>query len=224
MVIKTCFAMIAMIQPFHLVLEGSLKSSPGMDPGAAFPRLERALDEVSRRHRRPLRTSLQLTTGTTFQALLREPPSFPALATALEIELPGFQLRFGLGWGPVLTPLRGSVHRMDGPAFQRAHVAHETARRAGLWAAVEGFPPPEKAVLEGLLQLLGAVRWRWKPRQRETIALARNHPTLKEVARLRGVTPPTVSRSLEGAMYRPTIAAERGLAAALELFTAALPA
>ena len=203
----------------HLILEAEVQI-PGSGPAESFHHLERALEEVSRLHRRTLRTPLDLVTGPLFQGVLREPSFLPSLLVALEDQLQESSFHFGLGWGSIDTPLRGRVHHMDGPAFSLAHEAFLSARRKKAWACTSGFAPGPQRVLDGLLQLLGAVRAQWKPKQRETISLFRDHPRLKDVARLRGVTPPTVSRSLEGALFRPTLAAESALSAALELFTA----
>ncbi len=204
----------------YLLVEGiRLGPETGPDSTGSFQRLERALDEVSRLHRRILRTPLDLVSGLTFQALLREPSALPRLIAALEAELPGVPLRFGLGWGELTTPLRGRVHHMHGPAFLRAHEALQAAARKEAWACARGFPRAQEAILDGLLHLMGAVRERWKPRQRETIALARRHRRLKDVARARGVTPPTVSRSLDGALFQPMLSAEKALSTALQWFT-----
>ena len=210
--------MIKLILSQHLVLEVETRF-PGRDPTESFRRLEHALEEVSHLHRRVLRTPLDLVMGPIFQGVLRDPPSFPDLVATLEAQLQGSFFRFGLGWGSIDTPLRGRVHHMDGPAFGFAHEALQTARKENAWGCARGFTPEERRVLDGLLQLMGAVRAQWKPKQRESISLFRSHPRLKDVARLRGVTPPTVSRSLEGALFRPMLAAESALSAALKLFT-----
>ncbi len=207
--------------PSHLVLAGELVR-PGATPAASavLQRLEAALAELSRLHRRHLRTPLEWSGEQgRFLALLRHPSAFCELAADLETEAPGLPLRWGLGWGTVHGELRPRVHGMGGPCFDHARAALATARREKAWASCLGFEEEPQLLLNGLLRLLGAVRMRWKPKQRETIALARAHARRKDVARLRGVSEATVSRSLEGALFAPVLAAESALTTALALFT-----
>lgn len=202
----------------------ALLGEPALEAGSserasAHPSLERALAELTRIQRRHLRTPLEFVGEGRFLALLRWPWAFCDLVAGLEAEAPELPLRFGLGWGPLCGELRARVHGMEGPCFEHARRALDAARKERAWALCRGLPAEPETVVNGLLQLLGAVRRRWKPKQRETIVLARQHARRKEVARRRSVSEATVSRSLEGALYAPVLAAESALATALELFT-----
>lgn len=205
--------------PSYLVVAGEL-SQPTAKAVASLDRLEAALEEVSRLHRRQLRTPLEWSGEQgRFLALLRHPSAFCELVAELESEAPGLFLRWGLGWGPLRGELRPRVHGMGGPCFDRARAALAAAHKEKAWAAFAGLEEEQERVLNGLLRLLGAVRMRWKPKQRETIALARAHARRKDVARSRGVSEATVSRSLDGALFVPVLAAESALTTALSLFT-----
>jgi len=204
---------------WYLVMAGELTQ---LEKAAttSLDRLEAALEELSRLQRRHLRTPLEWSGQQgRFSALLRNPSAFCELVADLESEVPGLPLRWGLGWGPLRGELRPRVHGMGGPCFDRAREALETTRREKAWGSCLGFEEEHHLVLNGLLRLLGAVRMRWKPKQRATIALARAHARRKDVARLRGVSDATVSRSLDGALFAPVLAAESALTTALSLFT-----
>jgi hypothetical protein len=205
----------------YLVVAGELAGpAASPPPPASLQRLEGALAEVSRLQRRHLRTPLEWSGEQgRFLTLLRHPSAFCELVTSLEAETPGLALRWGLGWGTLHGELRPRVHGMGGPCFDRARSALSTTLRDKAWASCLGFAEEHQLVLNGLLRILGAVRMRWKPKQRETIALARTHARRKDVARLRGVSEATVSRSLDGALFAPVLAAESALSSALALFT-----
>lgn len=209
---------LAIPEPGYLVLAGELVA-PGENP-SSLKALEVALAEVSRLQRRHLRTPLEWSGDEgRFLGLMSHPPAFCELVASLEAEVPGLPLRWGLGWGPLRGELRPRVHGMGGPCFEHARAALQAARQKKGWASSSGFEEETQCVLNGLLRLIGAVRLRWKAKQRETIALARAHARRKDVARLRGVSEATVSRSLEGALFAPVLAAESALTTALALFT-----
>ncbi len=204
----------------YLALLGEPASKAGSpERASARPSLERALAELTRIQRRHLRTPLEFIDEGRFLALLRQPWGFCELVTGLEAEAPENPLRFGLGWGPLRGQARARVHGMEGLCFERARQALDAAKKEKAWALCRGLAPEPETVVNGLLQLLGAVRGRWKPKQRETIVLARQYARRTEVARRRRVSEATVSRSLDGALYAPVLAAESALATALEFFT-----
>lgn len=204
----------------YLVLEGSLSACPlDEERGARRVRLEKFFNELGRRHARCLRTPIDFTSGTVFQALLRDPERIPLLLEELDHGLHTESYHLGLGWGELTTALSGRVRRMDGPAFDQARLAREDAEDESALVRVRGFGDPHDQILNGQLLLLGQVCASWKPKQRETIALMRRLGRRMDVAAARGVLPSTVTRSLEGAFFSGVEGVQESLTLLLIQFT-----
>jgi len=199
----------------YVALIGDLAGSRALgDRAGAQRRLEAALAAVNERWADELAASFVVTLGDEYQGLLRRPDhAFDVIAT-LESVLRGVRARYGVGLGTLTTPMRPEAIGMDGPCFHLAREAVERGKREDRWITVSGFGAARDDIINGVLHLMGGVRWAWTNVQAETVFAAREADEQKAVARSRGVSEATVSKSLKAALYDSFIEAE-GVVAAL---------
>jgi hypothetical protein len=125
-----------------------------------------------------------------------------------EHELKGIPLRYGVGLGCLSADLKSKAIGVDGPCFHRAREAITEGRRLGRWATVSGFGDDDN-LLNAVLGLIGAIRSQWTDIQSETVYLARNLDTQKDVARELGRHTSTISKALKSASFETVDAGER---------------
>lgn len=195
-----------------LALIGDLRDSRKLPDRS---RVQQSLEEVLARANRDfedgLASRLVLTLGDEFQGLLIHPARVLPVIELLSGIVPPGGLRFGLGWGTLSTPLKEESLAMDGPCFHGARDALARGKRADRWVTVGGFGVERDSVLNGIFGLMDGVRRRWKPAQAETVRLMREAGTQKDVARVRGVDPSSVSRTLKAALHGSLVEAEESL-------------
>lgn len=177
--------------------------------------LERALEGVNDILRHELAARFVVTLGDEFQGLLKSPATIMRVLNALEAGLDGTPLRYGVGWGTLMTDLREDAIGMDGPCFHMAREAVVAGKGADRWVTVSGFGPDDE-VLNGLLWLIGAVRRRWTRVQRETVEQVRAAHTQRDAAAQLRVHESSVSQALKAALHKPVLAAEHAVSAVLE--------
>jgi hypothetical protein len=153
-----------------------------------------------------------LTAGDELQALFRIPaPAVGAvqeLTDALAITPLEQPIVFGLGLGSLSTgalpppPAQAeSAALLDGPCFHQARAALERAQKGRGWAACGGFGDDYDRVLDGLFELMGAIRGGWTAKQRLYAMERRRLDQQKEVAEQHRVSPSVVSESLKAASF-----------------------
>jgi len=179
--------------------------------------LERALDGVNETLRDELAARFVVTLGDEFQGLLKGPVTIMRVLNALEAGLDGTPMRYGVGFGTLMTDLREHAIGMDGPCFYMAREAVVAGKGADRWATVSGFGSDDE-VLNGLLGLIGAVRRRWTSVQRETVEQVRAAHTQREAAAMLRVHESSVSQALKAALHKPVLAAEHAVSAVLEKY------
>ena len=200
----------------YVALIGDLVGSRALDDRAGAQRhMETALEAANERWADELAASFVVTLGDEYQGMLKRPDhAFEVIAT-LESALCGVRARYGVGLGTLTTPLRSEAIGMDGPCFHLARAAVERGKREDRWITVSGFGAGRDDLLNGVLRLMGGVRWEWTDVQAETVFAAREADEQKAVARSRGVSEATVSKSLKAALYESFVEAERVVAALL---------
>jgi len=148
-----------------------------------------------------LEAGFVVTIGDEFQGLLRRPDRAFDVIASLEQGLGGIRTRYGIGLGTVRTELLPTALGMDGTAFHCARDAVERGKREDRWITVAGFGDDRDYLLNGVLRLMGGIRWAWTRVQAETVFAVRTTPTQKLVAKARQVSEATVSKALKAALY-----------------------
>ena len=203
----------------YVALIGDVRRSRKVEERASLQTvMESALKKMNTRFRTELAAGFVLTLGDEFQGLLSDPGSIVRVLVALEELLDGAELRYGVGLGTVSTELQEVALRIDGPCFHRARAALASGKRDDRWVTVNGFGADD-AVLNGVFQLMGDIRWNWTDTQRKTVELMRRAGTQKEVAQKRGVSISAVSKTLKSASYEPLVAAEASVATIIKRYS-----
>jgi hypothetical protein len=182
--------------------------------------MERLMTTLDERFQSAVLSRFTITLGDEFQALFTQPQCLPALIWLLEDALPNVDLRLGVGFGTLTTPLkREAAVGMDGPAFHaaRAAVAEAKARKR-LGGVFRGFGSWEDRVLNGFAQMLWTSRTDWTAGQREVAVRIRDGHHPREIAKHLGITAPAVYNRLRGANWNTYAGAEDGWRAMLEQF------
>jgi hypothetical protein len=203
-----------------MALIGDLRGSRHLqDRAAVQERLRRELSGLQERFAEVIASTFAITTGDEFQVLLHDPAAGLKVVVACDEALAGLRLRYGLGWGTLATRLQPEAVGMDGPCFHAARRAIEWTKKHDAWVAIRGLDPSAESTLDGLLQLLGAVRAGWTAKQARAVALRRRALTQRELALQLELDPSTVSKRLKSALYEEVTNAERSVAALLSHFT-----
>lgn len=151
-------------------------------------------------------------------------------ARAARFEAVPIHFSFGLGFGPLATPIdHERIGRMDGPCFHRAERAlSRYAKKEKILLMASGFGQPrpgakladEDLHLSGIYSAIGAIVQGWTPRQAELVLATYPHGFVAadadrfemergrsrtDVAREFGVGLPTVSKSIAAAQLRSLI-------------------
>lgn len=171
--------------------------------------------------------ALAITAGDEFQGLLVGAQADLAVDTVVEVTEGMYptELAFGLGWGPLATPLEAAagVSELDGPCFHRAREALERAKTEAAWVALRGAGPGLDGLVSGTFGLMAAIRGGWTDKQATYVREARRAEHYKDVARIHSVVPSVVTESLQAARFKALLAAEAGLREGLGELGAAAP-
>lgn len=169
------------------------RARPARARGALQQRLRELARELNSRFRAHLAARCALTLGDELQALFSSAAPVWEAAHEVRLRVPDVEWVVACGRGPLSTPLhRGdTAPELDGPCFHAARAALDTAKRDGLVFALGGFD----ATLDGYARYYSALYHGWSARQRAlaTVQRARPDAKLKELARLIGVAPTSIS-------------------------------
>ncbi len=154
-----------------------------------------------------LAAAFVLTVGDEFQGLLLSGREVSALLANLRAAVHPQEVRFGLGIGPLDTPLRPQALGMDGPCFHRARAAVERAERRG--TALEVEAPVDQPALDIYSLLYSQLRRGWTAKQRQVVDLAMAGLNGRAMAARLGVSPSAVSQRLHAAGAPAVIRAAR---------------
>ncbi len=179
-------------------------------------RLRHALEEVNERFEDLVVAHFLITIGDEFQGLLKGVEELDRLLSLLRSRANPAELRFGLGFGQLATPLREQAIGMDGPCFHRARAAVERAKARR--TAIEVHVGDESAALDIYSVLYSALRARWTAKQRKVVDLAQTGMEGKQIAKSLEVSPSAVSQHLSAAGYEAVSQATVTWLATLERF------
>lgn len=206
-------------EQFYLAAIGDLKRSrKDRDRARTQKRLERAIESVNHEFEGKLGARFVITLGDEFQGLLSIPGDAKQIIDRINRNIEDIPIRYGLGWGSLSTELKNGSLGMDGTCFHNARAALLRAKDENRGIVVNGFGEHPDLALNGVLALIGGVRQRWKPVQKETVELMSGMRLQKEVAELRGVSKSVISETLKSALYRQITDAESALEVLLNHF------
>jgi len=154
------------------VIGDIIASREAEERGALQARLKAAIAGANLACRNTLASSFILTLGDEFQGLLNSPDEMHRLLARFRADLHSAEVRFGIGIGPLDTPLEAQALGMDGPCFHRARDAVE--RAASRQTYVEVSIPDDsgdQGVFDIYAVLSAAIRHRWTRRQRQVVDL-----------------------------------------------------
>jgi DNA-binding transcriptional LysR family regulator len=191
------------------------------DRRALHARLARALAEINDAFAPS--TPLRITVGDEYQG------AFATVGTALQVSLrlrlamlPEFDLRQGLGWGPVRV-LEPEPRVEDGPGWWAARdgvVAVEAAEgrassrdRRTAYVRAEGAGGPDPAAIEALLVLLDSAVARLSGRSLSVLRDLMAGVRQREIAQELGISPSAVSQRVRSDGLAALVAADEQMGA-----------
>ncbi|MGH8479994.1 MAG: SatD family protein [Gammaproteobacteria bacterium] len=189
------------------------------DRAAAQEEFTNLVTLLNQRFRRSIASRFVITLGDEFQGLLSNPEVIPELVWLIETEYREREVRIGVGYGTLHTPIRKVALNIDGPVLHYARAAITVARTKKLLGGVfNGFGPHDD-VLTGFAQVLRYVRQHMTAKQRQVLELLRAGHTQHQAAVVLGISKQAVSDhaiAAGGDAYR---LAELGWTQALRLAT-----
>jgi len=206
---------VVAVSAFWAVIGDIVRSRAIADRGALQARLEGVLPRVNGDLDAAPVSAWTVTLGDEFQALFDTPAPLPAVLEQISHGLTGYAVRFGVGHGPLSTPLKPTAVGMDGPCFHRARAAVETARRERRRIVVATGTGIAQPVTDVWNLALTVTRAR-TARQAEMIEAYRAHGSQAAVAAHLGVTQGTVSAELARGRFAEVQAVLAQLPAMLE--------
>ena len=190
-------------EAFVALIADVVKSSEIPDRLSFQSFLEVAIQRANARFRSVVTSRFVVTLGDEFQALLSGPEALFEIVDLFEANLPGVQLRYGIGLGRLSTALKPDAVGMDGPCFHMARDAVTQAKRETASIVVHGIDDSWSQWVNATLGLISALRGRRTELMRQTVYEAKyGEGGQRGVAQRRGVDESTVSKCLQAACYR----------------------
>lgn len=170
-------------------------------------RLRVAVDRANRLYTNSIAAGFVLTIGDEFQGLLKDVEEVDKLLADIRASVHPIELRFGLGFGGLDTPLEIVALGMDGTCFQRARTAIERAESHESLIDVETPQPDPGFHIYSLLY--AGLRQRWTMRQKQVFDLSMSGVPGKSIALRLGITASAVSQHLRAAEAERIFAATK---------------
>ncbi|HEV2399336.1 MAG TPA: SatD family protein [Candidatus Sulfotelmatobacter sp.] len=172
--------------------------------------------ELNRKYKQALVARFVVTLGDEFQGLLSDALIIPDLLWDMHYKFGMRQLRVGIGFGSIDTPIGRDAINVDGPALHHARNAIDIAKKDKLLGGVfEGFGAACDPAFNGFARLLQHHRARLKPQQRKVIELLRQSWIQSAIAQELGITRQAVSLYAGGAGWEAYREGEEGWRALL---------
>lgn len=202
---------MARLSPRYIAVIADMVRSRDLPPARRRllqKRFSRLIDNLNQHHRKTLASKFIITLGDEFQGVLNSAGSIPDLIWHLEQDFPERELRVGIGFGTLDTPLQKYAINMDGPVLHLARAAIDYAKKTKTLGGIfRGFGELDD-ILNGLSGLLWFQRSRWTPAQRNIAGLLRKGMSQTQVAKKLRVSKQVVSRQVLAAGCFQYIAAE----------------
>jgi len=175
---------------------------------------------LNHKYKHALVARFVVTLGDEFQGLLSDALVLPDLLWDMHYKFDMRQLRVGIGFGTIDTPIGKDAINVDGPALHHARNAIDIAKKEKLLGGVfDGFGATYDPAFNGFARLLQHHRARLKPQQRKVIALLRQSLTQTAIADELGITRQAVSLYAAAAGWQAYREGEAGWRALLAQFS-----
>lgn len=149
---------------------------------------------LNHRYKSALVARFVVTLGDEFQGLLSDARALPDLLWDMHYKFHMRQLRVGIGFGTIDTPIGKNAINVDGPALHHARHAIDISKKEKLLGGVfSGFGATDDSAFNGFARLLQHHRARLKPQQRRVIELLRQSLTQTAIANQLGISRQAVS-------------------------------
>jgi hypothetical protein len=185
-----------MAHPSYVALIADVVASRARTPrarAALQQRLRALARELNTRFRAQLAARAAITLGDELQALFTSPAPVWQATHELRLRLPDVEWVVACGTGRLTTPLHhgATAPELDGPCYHAARAALDAAKANGQVFACGGFD----ACVDGLARYYSALYRGWSTGQRRLANAQRARPAakLKELARLVGIAPTSIS-------------------------------
>lgn len=170
-------------------------------------RLRVAVDRANRLYTNSIAAGFVLTIGDEFQGLMKDVEGVDKLLADIRASVHPIELRFGLGFGGLDSPLENVALGMDGPCFHRARTAIGRAESRESLIDVETPQPDPGFQIYSLLY--AGLRQRWTMRQKQVFDLSMSGVPGKSIALRLGITASAVSQHLRAAEAERIFAATK---------------
>ena len=195
---------------------------------AQRPEVQQSFSEfvaaLNQKYRRTLLARFVITLGDEFQGLLSDALIIPDLLWDMHYKFGMRQLRVGVGFGTIDTPVGKDAINVDGPALHHARNAIDIAKKEKLLGGVfDGFGATYDPAFNGFARLLQQHRARLKPQQRRVIELLRQSLTQTAIAKELGITRQAVSLYAHAAGWQAYSEGEQGWRALLAQISFGVP-
>jgi hypothetical protein len=166
------------------------------------------ITKLNQQYRKTIAAKFVITLGDEFQGILHSAAVIPDLIWHLEQDFPRRELRVGIGFGTLDTPIQKYAINIDGPVLHAARAAIELAKKTKAMGGVfRGFNDLDN-ILNGVARLLWFQRSRWTPAQRRIASLLRQGMSQVQVAKKLDIAKQVVSRQVLASGCIQYIAAE----------------
>ena len=174
------------------------------------------VDGLNHKYKRAVLARFVITLGDEFQGLISDALVIPDLLWDMHYKFGMRQLRVGVGFGTIDTPIGKNAINVDGPALHHARNAIEVAKKEKLLGGVfNGFGETNDLAFNGFARLLQQHRARLKPQQRKVIGLLRQSMTQTDIAKELGITRQAISLYAGAAGWQAYREGEQGWRALL---------
>src|SRR5216683_3712282 len=169
-------------------------------PRAQRPRVQERFKDLvgylNKTYSRNILSRFVITLGDEFQGLLSSATPIPDLMWDIEHRFSDRNLRVGMGFGALHTPIQKEALNMDGPALHLARAAIQTAHEKRLYGGVFlGFGELDR-IMNGLARILWFQRSRLTKTQLTIAELLRQGKSQSEAAEKLNITRQAVSKQV----------------------------
>jgi hypothetical protein len=179
-------------------------------------RFKRFIDDLNKTYSRFILSKFAITLGDEFQGLLLSSSPIPDLMWDIERRFADRELRVGVGFGTLDTPVQKFAINVDGPALHNARLAIQNAKQhRELGGVFVGFGVLDE-VLNGIARILWFQRSQFTQPQAKVNDMLRRGLSQSEAAGKLEITRQAISKQVGSSGWHAYVEAERAWRVLLE--------